>query len=282
MKQINLIFTVILLFNLGLKCQDYVPFPTKNVNWNIYLLTTCSETTPDTILLRYTIRGDTTINEIQYSKLCIESSDTLNPSIQSIGGFRESDKKVYYKGHTIFGNDNDNEYLLYDFTKQIGDTIKHDLQGGFYSVVLDIDSVLIMGNYRKRYQVDNHWYYQNLDYIIEGIGSVKNGLLGHVSDIPTCGYHYWEHVCFMENGVVKYLNPTFDKCFPDHLLTSANTFELNSEFRLFPNPFGKELRVLNKTNYNNLLIRVININGKPGQSLLKDCLNRLILNYYLS
>lgn len=187
MKQTTLILGLTLLFNLGLKSQDYVPFPTESVNWNVFYVETCSETPSDTILLRYTIHGDTTINETQYSKLCIESGDTANPKINSIGGLREIDKKIYYKGQTIIGGGNDEEYLIYDFSKQVGDTIKHDSYGGFYSVVLDIDSVIIDGDYRKRYQVDNHWFYQNPDYIIEGIGSVKNGLLGHISDIPTCG-----------------------------------------------------------------------------------------------
>jgi len=165
MKQMTLIFALILIINQSLKCQNYVPFPTENVNWNVFYAGTCSETPPDTVLIRYTIHGDTTINEIQYSKLCIESGDTANPTIQGIGGLRENDKKIYYRGQTIIDGSNDEEYLLYDFTKQIGDTIKHDLYGEFYSVILDIDSVEIGDSYRKRYKVDNHWFYQNPDYI---------------------------------------------------------------------------------------------------------------------
>jgi hypothetical protein len=219
MKQTTAILGLILLINLGLKSQDYVPFPTGNVNWNVFYAGTCNETPPDTVLIRYTIHGDTTINETRYAKLCIESGDTIHPKIQGIGGLREADKKIYYIGQTIIAGGNDKEYLLYDFSKQIGDTVKHDSYGEFFSVVLDIDSVLIGESYRKRFKVDNHWYYQNPDYLIEGIGSVKNGLLGHITNIPTCGSHYWEHICFRENGIVKYLNPTFNDCFPSDLLT---------------------------------------------------------------
>lgn len=262
MKKTTLIFGLILIINLSLKSQNYVPFPTENVNWNVFYAGSCSETPPDTVLIRYTILGDTTINEIQYSKLCVESGDTINPKIQTIGGLREDNKRIYYIGQTLLGGGFDEEYLLYDFTKQIGDTIKHDSYGGFYSVVLDIDSVQIDNSYRKRFEVDNHWFYQNPDYIIEGIGSVKNGLLGHISDIPTCGSHYWEHVCFRENGVVKYLNPSFNDCFPSNLLTGLERPEYTTDLDIYPNPFKNEIHIENKLNNRDLIFKLIDINGK--------------------
>lgn len=279
MRQTTLIFGLILIISQSLKSQDYVPFPTKNVNWNVFYAGTCSETPPDTVLILYTIHGDTTINEIQYSKLCIESGDTANPKIQGIGGLRESNRKVYYLGQTIIGGGNDEEYLLYDFTKQIGDTIKHDSYGGFTSVVLDIDSVLIGENYRKRYKVDNHWFYQNPDYIIEGIGSVKNGLLGHISDIPTCGSHYWEHICFRENGIVKYLNPSFSDCFPSNLLTGIAQLDYETDFEIYPNPFTNELQIENKLNYQDLTFKLIDINGK---TLIKKSINNVKVTFDLN
>ena len=261
MKQTTLIFGLILIINQSLRSQDYVPFPTENVNWNVFYAGTCEEAPPDTVLIRYTIHGDTTINEIHYSKLCIETGDTINSTIKAIGGLREDDKKIYYIGQTIIGGGFDDEYLLYDFTKKIGDTIKHDSNGGFYSVILEIDSVLIGDSYRKRYQVDNHWFYQNPDYIIEGIGSVKNGLLGHISDIPTCGTHYWEHVCFRENGIIKYLSPTFNDCFPSNLITEIKQIDYESKIDLYPNPFLNEIQIENKLNNRDLLFKLIDING---------------------
>lgn len=250
-----------LIFNYALKSQNYVPFPTENVNWNVYYVGTCEERDPDTTLLRYAIHGDTTINEVEYKKLCLESGDTINPKIKAVGGLREENKKVYYNGRTLLAGTDGKEYLLYDFTKQIGDTIKHNPQGWFFSVIFDIDSVLIDGAYRKRYEVDNHWYYHNPDHIIEGIGSVKNGLLGHISDITTCGTHYWEFICFKENGEVKYLNPSFNKCFPGNLLMGANLTKADSQIRIYPNPTNQNLHIENNTN-GNLSVKIIDINGR--------------------
>lgn len=260
MKQLILSIITFLIFTVGLKGQNYVPFPTENVNWNVYYVGTCQERAPDTILIRYTIHGDTTINDISYRKLCIESGDTINPKIRSIGGLREENKKIYYSGETILSATNE-EFLLYDFTKQTGDTIKHNSQGWFYSVILDIDSVLIDGMYRKRYNVNNRWFFQNPDYIIEGIGSVKNGLLGHISDIPTCGFHYWEHICFKENGVVKYLNPSFADCFPDNLIMGTNHTETVTQIRIYPNPVNQEIQIENNSD-KNLSLKIVDINGR--------------------
>jgi hypothetical protein len=262
MKNITLILGLTLLINLSLKSQNYVPFPTKNVNWNVFYAGTCDEAPPDTVVIRYTIHGDTTINETQYSKLCIESGDTISPTILAVGGLREVDKKIYYIGQTIVGHGYDEENLLYDFTAQIGDTIKHQSFDGFYSVVLDIDSFLIGENYRKRFKVDNHWFYQNPDYIIEGIGSVENGLLGHISAIPTCGTHYWEHICFRQNGIVEYLNPSFDECFPSYYWTGIEYADYVADLEMYPNPFNNEIQINNKHNNKDLVFKLIDINGR--------------------
>ena len=81
MKKIILITLLTFLLAISTKSQNYVPFPTGNVNWNVYYRGTCEEALPDTVLIRYTIHGDTTINNVLYSRLCIESGDLNNPVI---------------------------------------------------------------------------------------------------------------------------------------------------------------------------------------------------------
>lgn len=262
MKHLFLFLSLIIFFNITVKSQKYFPFPTENVNWNVYLESSCDESPPDTILLRYTIHGDTTINEILYNNMCLEYGDTSNPVINSIGGLREDDKKVYFIGKDFIGYDHYEEVLLYDFSKQIGDTIKHSSDGIFYSVIEDIDSININGSYRKRFQVNNHWFYHNPDYIIEGIGSVQNGLLGHITMIPTCGYHYWEHICFREQGIVKYLNPSFQDCFPKNLIALLYKIDFKKDIQIFPNPTNDLLIVENNINNKTLLLKIYDVNGR--------------------
>ena len=71
--------------------------------------------------------------------------DTSNPDDLYLGGFRESNKQVYF-----IPREDSVEYTLYDFTKQVGDTM---LVGYGYEHVIDsIDSVIAGTGYRKRYQ----------------------------------------------------------------------------------------------------------------------------------
>ncbi len=271
MKYFIWTFALILTLNVGIKSQVYYPFPTEKANWNIYLLATCAEAPPDTFLLRYAIHGDTTINETLYKKLCLESGDTLSPKIVSIGGIRELNKKIYFYGKDFIGLTHDEEILLYDFTKQIGDTIKHESYRNFSSVILGIDSILIDDNYRKRYQVDNHRMYHNPDYIVEGIGSVLNGLLGHITSVPTCGYHYWEHICFREEGKVKYLNPSFSECYPKNLFTSVIQKYFEENIVIFPTVIDKVLTIQNNTNHNDLVVKLVDLYGRIlKQAFLTD------------
>jgi hypothetical protein len=260
-KQVIFSITIILAFTPVLKSQNYVPFPTEHVHWNVFYAGTCEEKAPDTTLLRYAIYGDTIINEVLYKKLCLESGDTLNPDVRAIGGIREENKQIFYNGETIYTGTDSWEYLLYDFTKRVGDTIKHHPQRGFYSVVLGIDSVWVDGVFRKRYEVDNHWFFHNPDYIIEGIGSVKNGHLGHISDIPTCGTHYWEFICFKENNEVKYLNPSFSGCFPDFLFMGSDFAATDLLIKVYPNPVDQNLYIENNT-HKSILLKIIDINGR--------------------
>ena len=264
MKKLYFIFILILLICKSVSGQKYFPFPTENVNWNIYFEYSRSENPPDTVLLRYTLHGDTTINQVKYKKLCLESGDTLHPEIEAVGGLREKDKKIYFIGNDYLGNPHFEECLLYDFNKQTGDTVKHDNFDTFYSIIENIDSVEIDGEYRKRYKVysRNNFLFPDQEYWIEGIGSIKNGLLGNITDVPTCGYYYWEHVCFRENGQVKYLNPSFKECFPDYLMTSINENNETSKINIYPNPFSTELHIDNIQPAENLNVRIVDILGR--------------------
>jgi len=262
MKYLILIFILILTLISRIRSQNYFPFPNENVNWNVYFLSGCDDDIqPTSYLIRYTIHGDTSINEIMYNKLCLESGDIINPKIVSIAGIRELDKKIYFYGQNPLGLSPDGEVLLYDFTRLVGDTIKHDSEGQFYSVIEDIDSILIDGNYRKRFKVIISGFNQNPDYIVEGIGSIKNGLLGHITDVPTCGYHYWEHICFREAGKVKYLNPSFMDCFSTNQLTSTEQLSCEQDIGVFPNPTKNELKVKNNTNEKTLIVKIFDANG---------------------
>ncbi len=229
MKKI-LHLTLVLFFSVQLlSAIEYVPFPTRNAQWNVLITTSPSEFqyVAGQNLLRYSLQGDTVINNILYNKLCVNNGTDDNPVYVGIGGLREENKVIYYTG-LGYGRAyyrakpqkakeikncapsinlySDFEVVLYDFNKQVGDTIPWIYS---YNIISKIDSVKINGSYRKRYNFE--W---GNEVIIEGIGSVVNGLLGTLQmEFVTCGGSFSvEHVCFSQNGKTLYLNPKFTDC----------------------------------------------------------------------
>ncbi len=279
MKNLIISTILILLVIPNLKGQDYYSFVSEKPQWNVYLENSMCQTSVDTSLLRYYFEGDTIINDTTYQKLIIETGDTANPEIRTAGGIREVGKKVYYIGEDCLGHPNYEEVLLYDFSKKVGDTIIHKMTSGcltFYSEILEIDSIKTGDNYRKRFKVDNHGGYHNPDYWVEGIGSIKNGLLGHITDIPTCGYRYWEHVCYKENEEVKYLNPAYSDCYPINVISSVNTDLRVENIKIYPNPVFNKLHIVNIPDNKDWRVKIIN---SLGQSVFEDKLN--LKNYHI-
>jgi len=87
-------------------------------------------------------------------------------------------------------------------------------------------------------------------------------LLGNITLIPICCYHYWEHVCFKEDEQVKYLNPSFNECFPDYLLTSKNEKIELFKINIYPNPFSSKLHIDNILPDENINVRIVDILGR--------------------
>ncbi len=269
MKKLALFTISILTIFPGVKSQNYVAFPTEGAHWNVYLEYSIQQSPNDTVLLRYVLNSDTVVNQVKYNRLCLEEGNLNSPTIRPIGGIREENKIVYFIGNDFLGYPHIEELILYDFSKQVGDTVFHN--DVFYSRINNIDSVVINGEYRKRYKVksNNNYYFPDDEYWIEGIGSVKNGLLGHITMIPTCCYHFWEHICFEENNEVKYLNPAFDSCFPANLISSVIQKRFESDIIIYPNPVDQELIIENRSLNEHLILKIIDIKGSTikGQTI---------------
>ncbi|MCF8360562.1 MAG: T9SS type A sorting domain-containing protein [Prolixibacteraceae bacterium] len=251
-----LIFTAICAFG-----QNYKSFQFENAQWNVYLEYSMSESPTDTTVLRYFVDGDTILDQNTYHRLCREMGDLSDPVFEAVGGIREENKVVCFFGNDCLWFPHEEELILYDFNKEIGDTVFHD--DTFYSVIEDIDSIEIGGEYRKRYKINSNNVYSfgDEEYWVEGIGSIKNGLLGHITLIPTCCYHYWEHICYKENDEVLYLNPRYDDCFPGFLLGTDKQFEIESEIKMYPNPTDDKLNVELLTDIKNVMIKIFDIKG---------------------
>jgi hypothetical protein len=172
------------LFCLGASAQtgNYIPFPDSSAGWNQKF----NGANPPCYWYGYStyyIKGDTLINSVNYKKIYEDRYSNGSPCNPIYTSFE------YYSGalrNDIGGKrvlfvepDSITERLVYDFSVAIGDTISTDTLWpdpnvpGIKIVIDSIDSVLVNGNYHRRFNYTNSSGNASpgLDYYIEGIGS---------------------------------------------------------------------------------------------------------------
>ncbi len=238
MRQTQLIFLrgMLLLIMTGIlnaaSAQDYHSFPDSNAIWSEIFT---SEQPFEIDTYQYGISGDTMINSNWYKKIYLLNDTTypLNTG-EFCGAIREDDQKRIFviECSCTYPGVDENEVLLYDFSKTTGDTIYVGEDGvgpwGGPLVINHIDSVLINNEYRKTFHFSDY-----LHFWIEGVGSTR-GLFSPIS-WQTTGYQEWELICFNENNEVRYLNPDYNSCFP--LITGIEEHNNNTgEVHIHPNP----------------------------------------------
>ena len=241
-------------------CQ--VSFPDSNAIWNVN--TVSSTGTPSGEIL-YGLEGDTLINDTLYHKLYLLADTTLKSKNlkEYLGGFRQEAQKVYFKPE--YGNVM--EFLLYDFAKQIGDTVwynaslyisyngEHSFEGdNKFNIVQDI----IVESNHKRFIF--YCDYNKQDECITGIGSI-HGPFGPIVQIPLSGNSY-HLACFKHNDTVKYSNNLMcNKCFCSGL-TSIDEKKNNIDgILVFPNPVQNFLSIIIDKPYNNICVELIDKKG---------------------
>lgn len=263
MKKLLLI-TYMLAFLANIKGQDYIPFPTSNTVWSEHFRAPVSTSLTSYYYRNILADKDTTIGAKTYHQLFYSHSDTVyseNSSAVYNGGIRENNRQVFY-----LPKDSVNEYLLYDFSLQVGDMIKYDYSAFSHQMglgpmdslfVSSIDSVLILdGSYRKRIR-----FSFNIDDIepipwaswIEGIG-YEMGLLIPIGDIPTNGQKYTLG-CLKQNNEIIYYDNLFDNCYPVN--QSVFEFSKQNEITISPNPVQDYCKIqweVNNVQFDRILI----------------------------
>lgn len=263
MKQILSI--LLLFYSLSTTSQTsvYHPFPDSSALWNFQREIFCQ------FFLSYEhysiqITGDTTINNQTYHVLNTRSITTDNPSCSGWGGIgyrgaiRQDTvlKKVYYVQPT-----DSVEQLLYDFNLQVGDTVRGFTQEGIYGTdtVVEIDSVLIGSDYRKRWLINSEY----LVYLIEGVGCT-NGLIelspGNVIDGITTYLS-----CFSQNNATLYPYPTYS-C---NLVDLVNNIDA-PKIVISPNPFHSETKIIFDPDF---LFSELSVYNTMGRLVISEKIN---------
>ena len=277
MKKFLCLFLFASTISAEAQTSAYHPFPDSNAVWNInhFIWWGCG---PPTYAMRhelfsYVLNGDTAINSDAYHKIYV-------PVVQINCNFGLPYQAAGYKGclredtltrrvYFVYPNDTVDS-LLYDFTLQVGDTVKGILAHaetlcGMPNpplTIYSVDSILIDNGYRKQ------WNY-SLGSIVEGIGSL-HGLLETACQFPDLPEAYLS--CFKQGDSVLYYAPWFPP-FDCNLIDGVNPvyFESHS-LNLFPNPATNELTVRSSV-FGEKRIELIEILDALGQNIFSQKIN---------
>ncbi|MFK7758052.1 MAG: T9SS type A sorting domain-containing protein [Flavobacteriales bacterium] len=293
MRILALITSLILLSNLEVKAQDYVPFPTDSATWKEATQWIALGYNP-WLPVEYKMNGDTLISGLTYSKIQMNLID--NPYGSSgqyyIGGLREDEnKKVYFRPDSLvvdedtafyyvlpflFPSDT-TEYLLYDFSQiEVGDTLVdyYNPNPNDFDIVSGIDSTLIGDQYRKVYEFTNSFFSFPTSFFIEGIGS-SLGLFAPFGNPFAPGVTDYQLTCFTHEDVF-FENP-YEQEVTDCLLLNSISEQSASLFQLYPNPSSQNL-TLESSGSPILSVLIYDQTGTTVKSDLEVNRNQLVID----
>jgi hypothetical protein len=231
--------------------------------------------------LYYGLKGDTVIEEKTYQKLYLLDSPNLSNIRDEFyfGAFYQADKKVWFR--TKMENGNEEDFLLYDFSKNVGDTIHHGyfkIEHAYSFVPNEYEWITIINNIEenqgtKIFFVTSGYYYKfdfggedwemNDVQWIEGIGG-DYGLFYTIFEIPLCDCPAENRVlaCLKENEVVKYLNTDYcSDCFSCSKLDVGIPVIFNEKDKLNIFSNGKDMLIL-KAKSTILSVSIVDSSGK--------------------
>jgi hypothetical protein len=252
-KVFTLIFMVFALNTV--QSQTYYPLVIPNSSWN-----EVEKHSPNGLEHQYfyyeSYIYDTVTEVINQKRYHIIWASTNYAYIRE-----DSTKKVYFYQPQPNSNIVDtSEILLYDFNMHIGDTLLTRVYyNGIYeckNVVTDIDSVLVNGEYRKRFKVSRNGYNAQF-YWIEGIGS-SMGLLGNWIMPFEADY---ELICYKVYDTLYFKVPKFASC--NGYLSVVKIMPVSP--KIYPNPAADFLQIENISDKTN--IEIFSIDGKLQKSL---------------
>lgn len=238
----NLYLLLFLTFVVQWGHAQYKPLPMQNAEWiNFGGIALLSCPTCTLVNYKYFTDGDTIINSLTYSKIKKLEGPNLNdvslfPTYT--GAIRQDtlNKKIY-----VVLTDSTTEYILYDFSLQVGDTnnsVLHTLASdcvGFNTETLYlIDTIQVNGNDHRVFHFQGSCAGNGVNYI-EGIGSDFGLLFPNLMDIQE------SHLNCLKINSQSYYPSSTESC----VLTFVGVDELNANptLSISPNPASSMLHI---------------------------------------
>ncbi|MES2620549.1 MAG: T9SS type A sorting domain-containing protein [Bacteroidota bacterium] len=237
-------------------------FTDSTAQWNVLTRYLCSAGPCHYYnTLTHEVIGDTLMGGLYYQALNIEK-DTSFFNLTALGERvylrRDASEKIFLR------RDIDSlDYLIYDFSKQAGDTFTIE-SPDFWNVSLcTVDSVdvISLDKLRKRMYVRYNGNPQG-DIWIEGIGSVKSHFLQPGNNFIVSDGADYEMLCYSENRKQIFRHAAYTTCVMDSLWSGVA--EINSRtFTLSPNPAVNQITVSIEEAYlDNSVFHLFDITGR--------------------
>lgn len=241
-----------ILFLPTLKAQTDFRFADSTAQWNVVYgnywdchTTMCFEW--HTAI--HKIKDDTVINGFYYQTI----DGALFPGGSQ--GFirKDSAQKVFLRTHRDTVED-----LLYDFSKQAGDTFsisyfRFSSRRKLFCNVLSTDTV-VLDKPRKRLIVKygdlwaSPWYAE--EAWIEGIGSLQTYFLAPGSDFQISDNMINSMICFFEKNNTVYHDTVYKSCEIDTIWNAINEAGPTTAIKIHPNPSaGSYLTIQSETSF---------------------------------
>ena len=189
---------------------------------------------------KFSIGGDTIINDNTYKAYYITSGDTIfsfNHATYYAAVREDSLKRIW-----AIEKDSTKERLQYDFSLNIGDTVTvcpiglFPFRGEYNIEIGSIDSILINQTYRKLYEIG--WPYTAWEYWIEGVGSTMGLFYSGISTLGIADIGYPALLCFELNDTINYFS--YDSvCYSPIWVGLADGMSKTKRYNFMPNPFSE-------------------------------------------
>lgn len=261
LKQLH-ISIILLLLAAGTFAQSH-RFADSTAQWNV--LETQYSFSPviswQTHILN--ISGDTVLNNRSYQVVRYNGSSLLIPIEQN--GYYYLRQDTIGKVYGLINADSA-EYLIYDFSKQAGDSFTITVPSiWFNDIKVHIDSTanIFNGLTRKTQYVTVTTNLGVLnDIFVEGIGAINSFFA-----TPGIEYTYFDGpdynlLCFSEQANLVYHNPDYNTCTLDSTWLSINETLTKNTAQVYPNPTSNAITVALSNNYRQALFTLSDLTGR--------------------
>jgi hypothetical protein len=254
--------TLLMLLTIVTFAQSH-RFADSTAQWNVletqYGFCTCISWQTNV----YRVTGDTTLNSRNYQVVNFNSQSTQYPLQQN--GYYYLRQDTIGKVYGLINADSA-EYLIYDFSKQAGDSFITNLPlnwPGEIKVRIDSTAVMFEGLTRKTQYVTLTTSLGVLnDIFVEGIGAINGffaapGIEYTIYDGPD-----YNLLCFSEQANLVYHNPDYNTCTLDSTWMSISAPLTENTLQVYPNPASNVVSVTFSESNQQSLFTLTDLTGR--------------------